>query len=118
MNHSEKVEAMQRHLVPLGFSPYTLAPPAWRMMWQAGLQTPPPIFMGFLPLAFGTGLFFAIGWGLLMWVFMWWREGMTVAASAGVALLAGLFFGLAMASYYRYYAKKHRLPDWPNYRGP
>ena len=59
----------------------------------------------------------AIGWGLLMWVFMWWRQGMTVAATAGVALLAGLFFGLAMAGYYRYHAKKHRLPDWPNYRG-
>ena len=117
MKHSEKVDAMQRHLVPLGFSPYTLAPPAWRMMRQAGLQTPPTIFMGFLPLAFGTGLFFAIGWGLLMWVFLWWREGMTVAATAGTSLLAGVLFDLAMAGYYRYFARKHRLPAWSDYRG-
>ncbi|WP_374603102.1 DUF6404 family protein [Arenimonas sp.] len=118
MDHYEKVDAMQRHLVPLGLSPYTLAPPAWRLMWKAGLQTPPPLFLGFLPLALGMGLFFAIGWGLMMWVLMWWREGMTIAATVAVALLAGVVFGVVMAGYYRHHAKKHRLPTWSTYRGP
>ena len=117
MTHQEKLEMMFRHTDALGIGRSTVAPPAWRLLWKAGLRTPPPVFLGFLPLALGMGLFFAIGWGLLMWVFMWWRQGMTVAATAVVALVAGVMFGVAMASYYRYHARKLRLPDWTTYRG-
>jgi hypothetical protein len=42
---------------------------------------------------------------------------MTIAATVATALLAGVLFGLAMAGYYRYFARKHRLPDWSDYRG-
>jgi asparagine N-glycosylation enzyme membrane subunit Stt3 len=117
MTHSEKVAAMQRHLVPQGLSPYTLAPPAWRALWALGLQVPPPLFLGFVPLALGAGAVFAVGWGLLMWLMAWWREGLGPLGALVAALVAGALFGLFMAAYYRHQARRFALPAWHDYTG-
>lgn len=113
----DKLENMQRHLAELGVSPSTTAPPLWRLLWRLGIDIVPPLFMGFRQAALVMGSFFGVFWGLFMWLFMWSRGGMPVWIALVAAALAGLLFGLGMASYFRYVARKHKLPSWAAYTG-
>ena len=117
MTHQEKLERMYRHTDALGISRATVAPPAWRLLWKMGLEVPPPLFAPFLPMALATGSFFAVAWGLLMWLGFWARQGMPLAGMFVSALAAGVLFGLIMAGIYRHLARKHGLPSWADYRG-
>ena len=117
MNHREKLERMYRHTDALGIGRSTVAPPAWRLLWRLGAEVPPPLFAPFLPMALATGGFFALGWGLVMWLGFWSRQGMTFGSAVMLSLAAGAIFGLVMAGVYRYLARKHGLPAWAEYRG-
>ena len=115
MTHSDKLERMQKHLAGLGISPSTAAPPIWRLLWRLGIELPPPLFMGFWPAAFFMGSFFGVFWGLFMWLFQWSRQGMPFWLVLAAAAFAGVLFGLCMAAYFRYLARKHNLPSWAAY---
>ena len=112
MTHQEKIALMYRHTDALGISRGTVAPPAWRLLWKMGLEVPPPLFAPFLPMALAMGSFFAVGWGLLMWLGFWARQGMPVAIMAGSALAAGVMFGLIMAAYLVAQARHYQVPRW------
>jgi hypothetical protein len=64
------------------------------------------------------GGFFGVMWGAVMWLLQWqfwlmpWDEALAVSAGAG------LLFGLAMAGYYRWRARKLGLPSWDRYPDP
>ena len=58
------------------------------------------------------GSFFAVGWGLIMWLLVWNSTGLSVLAGIGAPLLAGLTFGLIMACYYSFSAKRKKLSRW------
>ena len=60
--------------------------------------------------ALGTA--FAIAWGLMMWFFVWSRQGMSPLAALVAAAVAGALFGLSMATYYAYGRRKYQLPEW------
>lgn len=117
MTHQEKLEIMYRHMALLGVPKSTAAPPAWRILWRLGVGVPPPLFASFIPCALAMGAGFALLWGLLMWVILWGRQGMLLGMSAAAALTAGALFGLIMGAYFRYLARKHRLPSWESYTG-
>ena len=118
MNHNDKLKKMYQHLPALGISPYTAAPPLYRLLWLLGIESPPPIFASFLQISFYMGTFFAFGWGLFMWFLFWSnQEGPSPSTAFLMSLLAGATFGLFMAAYLRYIAKKHNLPSWSDYKG-
>lgn len=117
MTHSEKLGKMQKHLAELGISPSTTAPPIWKLFWRLGVDIPPPLFMGFWPSALFMGSFFGVFWDLFMWLFLWSRQGMLIWLVLGAAAFAGVLFGLCMAIYFRYLARKHNLPSWTAYTG-
>ena len=118
MDHQEKVQAMYHHMDALGVARSTAAPPAWRLLWRAGINIPPPLFIPFLPAAVGMGAFFGFFWGALMWFFFFWmRQGASVEIVGAASLLAGVLFGLLMATYLRVIADRHNLPRWPEYAG-
>ena len=117
MTHHEKLERMYRHMAALGVSKSTAAPPAWRLLWRFGVEVPPPLFAPFVPGALAMGAFFGLFWGLLMWAILWSRQGMPVGLMVASALLAGTLFGLVVAAYFRYVARRHRLPPWAEYTG-
>lgn len=117
MTHREKLELMYRHFDTLGIGRSTSAPPAWRLLWFLGLEVPPPLFAPFLPMALAMGSFFAVGWGLLMWLGFWSARGMPVTGVVLASLGAGALFGLLMAWIYRRMARRHGLPSWSEYRG-
>lgn len=117
MTHTEKLEAMKRHMAALGILPSTAAPPAWRLLWRFGVEIPPPIFLGFWRAALYMGAIFGVLWGALMWLLLWAWWGMPLSFILVSALAAGVLFGLLMATYYRYLARKHNLPSWAEYTG-
>jgi hypothetical protein len=78
-----------------------------------GMKVPPPHFMGFIPMALTSGVFFGLLWGTAMHFLLWGSQGWLFSASVSVA--AGTLFGLCIAAYYRYSAKKLSLPSWERY---
>jgi hypothetical protein len=117
MDHRQKVDHLLDDLSRRGIGRYTTAPPIYRMLWAAGLEVPPPHFSGFWTLTLFMGVVFGVLWGVLMWLIHWRQEGMPVAAGVVTSLLAGLGFGLIMAAYYRWRARKLALPRWEDYPG-
>lgn len=98
-----------------GMMPSHYAPPLIRLLWKAGVKIAPPHFQSFQRTTFVAGAWFAFGWGMIMWVFGWF-QGDATSPSAVVTVvaagLAGLLFGLAMASFYARDRRKHQLPAW------
>ena len=117
MTHRDKLTAMYRHIAILGVSKGTAAPPIFRLLWRLGIEVPPPLFISFIPAALGMGVFFGFFWGLVMWAILWSRQGMSFGLMASPSLVAGVLFGLSMAAYYRYLARKYELPSWADYTG-
>jgi len=116
--HRQKVERLIADLRKQDVSPYTVAPPLFRLLWALGLFIPPPIFLGFLPLTLLMGAFFGILWGVFMWLLQWQSWHMSLELAVATSAAAGLLFGLSMAGYYRRKATKLRLPPWEIYPGP
>ncbi len=115
MDHREKVDHLLDDLGRKGVSRFTTAPPIYRLLWQLGIEVPPPHFIGFWPLALGMGLFFAVTWGLLMWLLLWRTQNMPLVIGFASSVLAGFGFGVVMAAYYRWRARKLALPRWEDY---
>ncbi len=84
--------------------PSHYASPLYRLLWRLGVNLPPPHFNGFLANFAVSAAFFGIVWGLLM--------GLTGGGwLLRESILAGGLFGLWMAIYYRFSARKHKLPS-------
>ena len=113
MTFHEKTDTLIKDLQKRGESPYTTAPPLFRLLWAIGLQVPPPLFLGFVTLTVANGVFFGVLWGVLMWVLIWHGGSPEVVIAASAA--AGVLFGLAMAGYCRWKAAKLGLPPWKEY---
>lgn len=105
----ERIVAMRRHLAELGIADSIAAPPLWKLFWRMGFAVPPPPFMGAGRITLVMGGFFGVFWGLVMWLMLWSRQGMTVWIAVTAAAVAGLLFGLCMAFYFRRLARKHGL---------
>ena len=71
MTHQEKVDHLIAELGKEGMSPYTVAPPLFRLLWALGLRVPPPLFLGFFTVALVAGFFFGLFWGAFMWLIQW-----------------------------------------------
>ena len=111
MMHQDKVASFEQLLRERGYWLSNAIPPAYRFMWLLGIETPPPYFLSF-PVGFLTaGTMFGIFWGVFMWFFAW-SGRMPVQAAVGLSLLAGGLFGLFMATFWRYQAKKLGLSTW------
>lgn len=116
MRFDQKLSASLVLLQSTGMWRSNYAPPLYNLLWKLGLKLPPPHFASFATNFVFDGLFFGFTWGLLMWFAMWLHQGMSPERAVVQAIFAGLFFGIGMASYYRYDARKHRIPLWKDFR--
>lgn len=98
-----------------GLGRSTYAPPLFRLLWKLGIRVPPPHMAGFACNSLLMGGFFGVFWALLMWMMLWGRQGMPLSVVAIAALLAGALFGLSMAWYMRYSARKRAIPRWQDF---
>lgn len=88
------------------------APPLHRFLWSRGIEVRPPFFQSYWPMV----PLFGIPWGLGMALFVYFgilpHSGKSTAFAMGVMAMGGLAFGLIMAAFFRYQARRHRLPRW------
>jgi len=115
MNFEQRKTRAMELLQATGMMRSHYAPPLIRLLWKAGVQIAPPHFQSFMHTTLVAGGWFAVCWGMIMWLFGWF-QGAAMLPSALVtvmaACVAGLLFGLAMASFYAHDRRKHQLPDW------
>ena len=112
-----KLQAMRNQLDSWQIAPGIAAPPFWRLLWKLGVPLPPPLFLGFVPLLVLCGSFFAVFWGLVMYLVSWRAQGTPLPTMLLSVLLAGGLFGLVMAMVFRRHARRLQLPAWRDYPG-
>jgi hypothetical protein len=110
---AKNVDYFSADLKKRGIGESTSAPPLWRLIWTLGIELPPPHFMGYGSLALVASLPFGLLWALALWFLFWRQRGVWISASAGAA--AGIIFGLMMAGYFLYSARKLKLPSRDRY---
>ena len=115
MKFEAKLSAALERLATTGIRRGNFSPPMHRLLWRLGVQIPPPHFASFTANFLLAGVWFGLAWGALMWFFRWESQSMPLANALGTAALAGILFGLSMAFYYRYGARKNALPSWKNF---
>ncbi|GAB6091510.1 DUF6404 family protein [Spirochaeta dissipatitropha] len=111
MKHKEKVQHMINHLESNGIKPFTAAPPLYRLAWKSGWNIRPPFFQSFISIIVFTGLCVGVLFGIIQ---------LLLQSYSGTELIInsfqfGLIFGFGMALYYRFKARKLKLPEWCNY---
>ena len=77
-----------------------------------GINAPPPILASVASNALLMGVWFALGWGVLMWLLVWRNTNLPFAIAVFSALLAGALFGLLMAVVMRVMRLRRGLPLW------
>ncbi|MES2825620.1 MAG: DUF6404 family protein [Pseudomonadota bacterium] len=87
-------------------------PPFLKLIHKLGFNVPFPHYNSFANNALGSGVFFGLSWGLFMYIFVWSAQNMPVPAIVLATVGAGAFFGITMASYYKYGFKKYKLTPW------
>jgi hypothetical protein len=115
MSHSEKIQRMFDDLSHRGIGAWTFAPPLYRLLWKLGSEIPPPHFSRFSFLLLFQGGFFGLFMGMLVGLVFWPWLSLPLWALLLVIVFAGVFFGLCIASYYRWQARSHGLPLWDEY---
>lgn len=117
LSFEQKTQAMRRQLAERKIAPGIAAPPFWRLLWKLGIALPPPLFLGFVPLTLLCGGFFAVLWGLVMYLASWRAQGTPLPTMLLGMLAAGALFGLVMATVFRSHARRLQLPAWRDYTG-
>jgi hypothetical protein len=121
MTQLDKIALAVADLRARGVWRSTAAPPLYRLLWRLGVAAPPPLFQSFLSLTGVLGAFFglslALAYGTALFVAAPDLAGPGERSLAAVTtgVLAGLLFGLPMAVYYRWYARRLGLPAWDEY---
>lgn len=108
MSFEKRKEAALQELNESGILKLNSLPPVLILLWKLGIKSKPPHYDSFLNNTFSMGMWFAVVWGVLMWLF----EGFSVSGAVLSSLVAGVFFGIAMASYFKVSARKHKLSNW------
>ncbi len=93
------------------------APWGLKLLWRFGIDCPPPHFVKFSTLSLVYGLYFASFMALFMSVQSYFFSLHTALLIPLSALLAGLAFGLMMATYYWLGRRKYQLPLWHQLSG-
>jgi Family of unknown function (DUF6404) len=114
MTHEEKITYLLKDLGQKGISEYSIAPLIYRLLWRLGIEIKPPHFASFWSLAVFMGLLFGLCWGIFMWFAIWSDQVPSIVAFTAAGF-AGVFFGVSMATYYRWRAHKLMLPRWEEY---
>jgi hypothetical protein len=113
MTDDRKIETYKELMAAKGIAMSTAAPPLWKLMWSLGINLPPPLYMGFIPLFLFAGSFFGIVFGAGVWVVRYMdSRPMSLHEVGGVAIITGIAFGFAIAWFTRRLARKHGLGAW------
>lgn len=88
------------------------APPLLHLAWKAGLKIPPLPFASFWQITLLMGGWFGPAWGICMWFFTWKDTGIQPGTAFVSSVVAGICFGVLMATYHWWRKVVNNLPDW------
>ncbi len=114
MTHREKVACFEKLVRERGDWVSNAIPPACRLLWRMGFETPPPSFLSFPVAALSAGVAFAVVYGAFMWLFVW-PANVTLSHVLTSSTGAGVIYGLAMATFWHVRAKQMQLPSWDDF---
>lgn len=83
-----------------------------RWLRRRGLRLRPPHYRNPWRYGVAMGVYFAVTWGILMWLWVWRADGLPVLPGIGEAIFAGALFGLFMAMSTAWGRRRHRLTRW------
>ena len=117
MNTSSKIDRLIANMAAAGIPKGDAFPPLWRVLWIVGVKLPPPLFLGFFPIALVFGGYFGLGFAFITWLLQGVGFlGVPAFPPSLYGLLTGIPFGLYMASQYRDLAEKHNLGTWSEFQ--
>ncbi|MCK9367170.1 MAG: DUF6404 family protein [Metallibacterium scheffleri] len=77
-----------------------------QLLWRLGVRVPPPHFAPFWLIAVVHGTWFAVAWGVVMWLIFWPHQGASLSAMAVGAAVAGALSGLSIAACHAHARRK------------
>jgi hypothetical protein len=112
MTYEEKCKFAVKELEAAKIWESNYNPPIIKLLRKLGFEVSFPHYNSFLRNALSTGIYFGCAWGVFMYFFVWNAQNISLAVVLSTVVFAGAFFGISMASYYRYGFKKHKLTPW------
>lgn len=110
--YERKHDAAIKELEATEMWPSNYAPPIYHFYRKLGLKVRPPHYDSFVKVLIGQGVFFGLFWGIFMWFFEWRGTELPIRGMVLSAVLAGVFFGCAMALFSAYGRRKWSLSAW------
>ena len=107
-----KLARAQAELTATGMRRANVDPWLDRWLRRRGLRLRPPHYRDPWRYGVGLGVYFAVTWGVAMWLVFWSAQGMPVPVAIGTAVFAGMGFGLIMALYMAWGRRRYRLTRW------
>ena len=114
MNFQEKLKIALDKLSTTGIRRGSYAPPLYRGLWNVGVKVPPPHFSSFIFNALFIGSWAVFLIALSQWFPEWSRQGASLSSVIANSAAIGGSFGIIIALYYQYSARRHKLPLWEN----
>jgi len=108
----ETKEAAINELKESNIRPLNYTSPIHILFWKLGFKIRPAHYNSYLRNATFIGLWFSVVWGLLMWFFEWRSMSISIPVAVGFSVFAGALFGIILATYYKWSARKHNLSKW------
>ncbi|WP_217557893.1 DUF6404 family protein [Vibrio metschnikovii] len=112
MDYETKLQLAHKELSDKGVRRSNYNPLFVKLLRKFGLCVPPPYYQVFFANVMFCLIFFAPFWGFFQWFLVWNELGKPVLEAVYISLLAGVLFGLVMATFYYIRRKQLNLTDW------
>ena len=119
MTFQEKIDLAIDEMQLANVKPYRTNMLRYRILAALGIQAPPPYYRVFPLNVLSHFVKFALIYGGFMWLLAWKDiPEMTASMMITNTSLVSLFYGMMMASYIRFEAKRKKLTPWHKLLSP
>ena len=109
---TRRLAAAQAEMLAAGLKPSHTNPLLFKLLARLGMNVRPPHYKPFAANVLIYGWFFGLSWGIAMYWLIWRGQGMPVPVASGIALLAGLLFGILMSTFTLWQRRSKSLSRW------
>ena len=112
MDRFERIQLAVEEVRARGVRKAAAAPLPYRLLWRLAIAIPPPRFQSFLGAFVFNGVLFGVPLGAILACAdrRLAPDGATLFGTIG-----GAVYGLTMATYYRWHARRLGLPSWEDF---